>query len=94
MRKFIKLAFVAAFAAIAGYGVYCNQNVEEFSGVVLANIEALAMEEIPGPIDPNKAYGYELQDCYDKDGRITGATCVQVEDRESECKYSSAWGKC
>lgn len=25
MKKMIKIAFVAAFAAIAGYGVYANQ---------------------------------------------------------------------
>ena len=94
MKKFVKLAFVTVFVASAGYNIYCNQNVEELSSVVLANIEALAMGEMPDPIDPNKAYGYQLQNCYDDDGRITGATCVQVEDRKSECKYSSAWGKC
>ena len=27
MKKFMKIAFVAAFAAIAGYGVYANQKV-------------------------------------------------------------------
>ena len=27
MKKMIKIAFVAAFAAIAGYGVYANQNI-------------------------------------------------------------------
>lgn len=28
MKKMIKIAFVAAFAAIAGYGVYANQKSE------------------------------------------------------------------
>lgn len=28
MKKMIKIAFVAAFAAIAGYGVYANQKTE------------------------------------------------------------------
>lgn len=31
MKKMIKIAFVAAFAAIAGYGVYANQKSEVLS---------------------------------------------------------------
>lgn len=42
MRKFIKLAFVAAFAAIAGYGVYTGQKSDEMSDLLIANVEALA----------------------------------------------------
>ena len=38
----IKIAFVAAFAAIAGYGVYANQKSEVLSDLTLANVEALA----------------------------------------------------
>ena len=39
----------------------------------------------------------------DKDNRVIaignppkaiGATCVQVEDREADCLYSSCWDKC
>ena len=41
----IKIAFVAAFAAIAGYGVYANQKSEVLSDLTLANVEALASEE-------------------------------------------------
>lgn len=37
-----KIAFVAAFAAIAGYGVYANQKSEVLSDLTLANVEALA----------------------------------------------------
>lgn len=47
MKKLIKLAFVAAFAAIAGYGVYTNQQVDVMSDLVLANVEALAKIEDP-----------------------------------------------
>lgn len=36
------MAFVAAFAAVAGYGVYANQQSEVISGLILANVEALA----------------------------------------------------
>lgn len=42
MKKIMKIAFVAAFAAIAGYGVYANQKVDTMSDLALANMEALA----------------------------------------------------
>ena len=45
MKKMIKIAFVAAFAAIAGYGVYANQKSEVLSDLTLANVEALARYE-------------------------------------------------
>lgn len=44
----IKIAFVAAFAAIAGYGVYANQKTDVMSDLALANIEALASDEGSG----------------------------------------------
>ena len=93
MKKKVRAFGLVIFATIAGYGVYTNQEVNPLSDLVLANVEALAMEE--EPIDPNKAYGYELQNCYDDEGeRIIGASCTQVEDRKASCSYSSAWGKC
>ncbi len=42
MKKIVKLAFVAAFAAIAGYGVYTSQKSDSVSDLLLANVEALA----------------------------------------------------
>ncbi|WP_294592407.1 NVEALA domain-containing protein [uncultured Bacteroides sp.] len=42
MKKFIKIGFVAVFAAIAGYGVYANQKNDSMSDLALANVEALA----------------------------------------------------
>ena len=39
------MAFVAAFAALAGYGVYANQRSEAMSDLMLANVEALASGE-------------------------------------------------
>ena len=45
MKKMIKIAFVAAFVAIAGYGVYTNQKSEALSDLALANVEALASGE-------------------------------------------------
>ena len=41
MKKFIKIGFVAVFAAIAGYGVYTSQS-KAVSDLALANVEALA----------------------------------------------------
>ena len=35
MKKMIKIAFVAAFAAIAGYGVYANQMVVKVLVIVM-----------------------------------------------------------
>ena len=47
MKKFTKIAFVAIFVAIAGYGVYSNQKNDFISDLALANIEALARYELP-----------------------------------------------
>ncbi len=41
-KKIMKAAFVAVFAAVAGYGVYMNQRTEAMSDLMLANVEALA----------------------------------------------------
>ena len=41
----MRIAFVAAFAAVAGYGVYTNQRTETMSDLMLANVEALASGE-------------------------------------------------
>lgn len=45
MKKVIKLTFVAAFVAVAGYGVYTNQTSNVMSDLALANVEALARGE-------------------------------------------------
>ena len=45
MKKIMRIAFVAAFAAVAGYGVYTNQRTETMSDLMLANVEALASGE-------------------------------------------------
>lgn len=96
MKKIIKIAFVVAFTAVAGYGVYTSHKTDNvMSELMLANVEALANDESNGgPVDPNKAYGYKLTNCYDKYGAAKGAYCASVMDRESSCSYSSAWGKC
>ena len=46
MKKIMKLAFVAAIAAVAGYNVYQSQSVMNgMSDFALANVEALARGE-------------------------------------------------
>lgn len=42
MKKIIKVAFVGAFVAIAGYGVYTAQSIDAISDLSLANVDALA----------------------------------------------------
>ncbi|WP_308760795.1 NVEALA domain-containing protein [uncultured Bacteroides sp.] len=42
MKKMVKIAFVAAFVAIAGYGVYITQGIDAISDLSLANVDALA----------------------------------------------------
>lgn len=51
MKKVIKITFVAAFAAIAGYGVYANQKADAMSDLMLTNVEALATREQPNTDD-------------------------------------------
>ena len=73
-QSLIKVASVAAFVAIAGYGVYTNQKTDSMSELMLANVEALAddseIEEgvlgvyYPQPGDPN--YGYTYCVCWGK----------------------------
>lgn len=44
-KNILKVAFVAAFAMIAGYGVYATQNEVKLSDLALDNVEALAWGE-------------------------------------------------
>ena len=56
MKKFMRIAFVAAFAAIAGYGVYTNLKTDVMSDLALANVEALSRNEVD-QIKCNQAMG-------------------------------------
>lgn len=44
-KNILKVAFVAAFAIIAGYGVYATQTCTDLSDITLENVEALAAGE-------------------------------------------------
>lgn len=75
MKKYLKFAFVAAFAAIAGYGVYTSQKTDAMSDLMLANVEALAdNSESTGNTGPG-----EMVDCA---GWFTGTK------KECMCRYS------
>lgn len=92
MKKLVKLFLSLVTVVVIVYGSYAFRSTDVISSLALANVEALAFDE--GPIDPNTAYGYKLINCYDKNKKITGAICDQVQDTKSECKYTSCWGKC
>ncbi|WP_289222494.1 NVEALA domain-containing protein [uncultured Bacteroides sp.] len=64
-KKIMKVAFVAVFAAVAGYGVYMNQRTEAMSDLMLANVEALARYELP---EVDIACGSSEGKCWGDDG--------------------------
>ena len=76
MKKFMKIAFVAAFAAIAGYGVYANQKVDTMSDLMLANVETLARYEV-NPDCPNGCTSGN-----------TGCYCYKTYRDKREVKWS------
>lgn len=87
MRKLIKIAFVAVFAAVAGYGVYTNQKPETMSDLMLANVEALARYELPEVevvcnINPGKCW-MRLDLCMQ--GEYTGYRCVRTDNTMLYC---------
>ena len=80
MKKIMKIAFVAVFAAVAGYGVYTNQKVDTMTDLMLANVEALANYEW----DSNGWYCWnKSNDDYTSDVFFTYIRCF-------DCNVSSA----
>ena len=69
MKKIMKLAFVAAIAAVAGYNVYQSQSVMNgMSDFALANVEALASSGEGGPNWTSYTYNY-VKNCCEYTGR-------------------------
>lgn len=73
MKKVIKLAFVAAFVAVAGYGIYANQTSDAISDLALANVDALAAYEgggspCGGPKDATDCRSENTINCKDTSG--------------------------
>ena len=82
MKKFMKIAFVAAFAAIAGYGVYANQKVDTMSDLALANMEALASS------GETTSY-YRLFPCY---SHLSQNECkLSTDNNRPVCYVFSYW---
>ena len=81
MKKFMKIAFVAAFAAIAGYGVYANQKVDTMSDLALANMEALASS------GETTSY-YRLFPCY---SHLSQNECKISNDNNRPVCYASSY---
>ena len=88
-KNFLKHGFAAAFALVAGYGVYASQQKVEMSDLAIANVEALAS----GEIDVNTSYGYGLRDCKDSDGNLTGKRCELTHPYDT-CNNKLTWGNC
>ena len=62
MKKFMKIAFVAAFVAVAEYSVYASQKSDIMSDLALANVEALA----------------RIEGQNDACANLTNSTCISV----------------
>ena len=80
-KKILKAAFVAAFAMIAGYGVYNSQKDVVLSDLALANVEALASGEGSGTCRWKRtadSYGCPVHSCVaNGDGNICKCGSVQ-----------------
>lgn len=79
---YVKCAFVAASAFIAGYGVYASQQEESMSDLAMANVEALASGE--SSYSDCQVYCYECPgwDCIISWGSgIEGVTCPDHRKR-------------
>ncbi len=86
-KNFIKVAFIAAFAAIAGYGIYANQKANSMSELILANVEALACYELPDVevvcnSSPGKCW-MEGDICMI--GEYTGYRCIRTDNTFFYC---------
>jgi len=79
-----EIAFVAIFAAVAGYGVYTNQKQETMSDLMLANVEALARYELPEiGITCNQNDYTSPGQCWQEDG-----DCIRLMQHYRQCRFS------
>lgn len=77
-KNILKVAFVAAFALVAGYGVYTSQIENKLSDLVLDNVEALA-----GCESSTSSTGYRTYQAEN------GCHCLFCPDGDTNCKCSS-----
>ena len=77
----VKVAFVAAIAIVSGINVFNAYKTETLSDVVLANVEALAMDEvIPGFTGPAETY-----DCITWGGIVKGRGIKCKSENQYPC---------
>lgn len=88
-KNLLKVAFVVTIAMVSGINVFNAKKSESLSDIALANVEALASNEI----NPNISYGYALRECKDSEGRVTGEQC-KLYYPSAECDNRRAWGEC
>lgn len=82
MKKFLKIAFVAIFVAVAGYGVYTSQKADAMSDLMLANVEALADDSESGTgCGATIPCGTGSVSCKGTDYCISYATYVECHDK-------------
>lgn len=73
-KNILKVAFVAAFVAVAGYGIYANQKGTELSDLALSNVEALANDDEWGT-GFNCRWDSYMCICCDAYGTYLGCPC-------------------
>lgn len=81
MKKFLKYAFVAVFAAIVGCGVYASQKSDTMSDFMQANVEALASS------GETTSY-YRLFPCY---SHLSQNECKISNDNNRPVCYASSY---
>ena len=83
MKSYIKIAFVAAFAAAAGYGAYTSQKTEMISDLAMANVEALARYELPDiEVTCNQNDYTSPGQCWREDG-----DCIRLGQYYRKCRF-------
>ncbi len=88
MKKIIVVFFVAVVAAFAGYGIHLFQPSTKLSDLVLANVEALALDETLPPV--TITCGQNEGACWMREnlcmiGEYTGYSCAFSGDPMFNC---------
>ncbi|WP_319505007.1 NVEALA domain-containing protein [Bacteroides graminisolvens] len=74
-KKILKVALVATFAFLAGYGVYISQKSIDLSALALDNVEALAGETGKNYYKKYYCHGSYDTNYYRCEIRATGESC-------------------
>lgn len=84
MKKIVKITFVAAFAAIAAFGVFQSQKENiQLPELLLANVEALARYELPDVTITCNQHDYTSPgQCWQDDG-----DCMRLGQHYRKCSF-------